>query len=54
MGLILDNLFKLAAVSMRKRGENTNVIEDPDSLWLRGDPKLIKRTNEQLRYDPET
>lgn len=38
---------------MLKRGENPDIILDPDTLVGRGDPKLIKRINRELRVDPE-
>ncbi len=45
IGVMLDSLFAIAANAMHRRGENANVIEDVDSLWLRGNVQLIRETN---------
>ncbi len=39
---------------MKKRKENTSIIDDPDALFVRGDYELIKETNEKLKFDEKT
>lgn len=44
-GFLIKEFFLMCAASMKHRKENTAIIEDPDSLFLRGDRELIKEVN---------
>ena len=53
LGTILDATFALVARAMKRRGLSTLVIEEPEVLALRGDPRTIRLYNERLREEPE-